>query len=302
MNRVAAVVVNRNTRDLLRECLRSIERQEYDGGISVWVVDNGSTDGSAEMVLGEFWSANLVFNDRNEGYAKAANRGIELSREPYVLVLNSDTVLSRDTVAEIVDFFERNLGAGAVGPRIINTDGSLQFSCREFPSIKDAFAHAFLGLFTAENRYTSRYRKAGWDHACECEVDWVSGAFVALRREPLERLGGFDEGYFMYVEDVDLCWRMREEGWTVNYIPRGDVVHHIGESSRFASTRMTLHHHISMLRFHRKTYRGPARWIVNLLVALGVAARFALIVALNSFYRVRARLGGAGRLIMPGKQ
>lgn len=302
MSRVAAVVVNRNTRNFLRDCLLSIRRQEFEGGISVWVVDNGSTDGSQEMVLAEFPGVNLVYNDGNVGYARAANRGIELSCEPYVLVLNSDTVLARDTVSEIAGFLDRNDRAGAVGPRILNTDGTIQFSCREFPSIRDAFAHAFLGLFTSENRYTSKYRKTGWDHACECEVDWVSGAFVALRREALEQVAGFDEGYFMYVEDVDLCWRLRRSGWAVSYIPRGDVVHHIGESSRLASTRMTLHHHLSMLRFHRKTYRGPARRLVNTLVAAGIAVRFALIAALNSFYRVRERLGGAGRLIMPGRQ
>lgn len=302
MNRMAAVVVNRNTREFLRDCLLSLQAQQYDGGISVWVVDNGSTDGSAEMVLADFPGVNLVWNERNDGYSRGANRGIEHSGEPFVMVMNSDTVLSTDTAARIDDFFTANPGAGAVGPRLLNTDGTLQYSCREFPSVADAFAHAFLGLFSADNPYTARYRKTRWDHSSEQEVDWVSGAFIALRRQALEEVGGFDEGYFMYVEDVDLCWRLRERGWTTNYIPRGDVVHHIGQSSRLVSTRMTLHHHLSMFRFHRKTYRGRAPWIVTPLVALGVTLRFTLIAALNLFYRVRARLGGSGRLIMPGRQ
>jgi GT2 family glycosyltransferase len=302
LNRVAVVIVNRNTRELLRECLMSVARQRFGGGISVWVVDNGSTDGSAEMVLRDFPEVDMVWNTGNVGYAKACNAGILVSGEPYIVVCNSDTILATDTVSEIVDFFDGTPAAGAVGPLILNTDGSLQYSCREFPSVTQAGAHAFLGLFSADNRYTASYKKLEWDHATECEVDWVSGAFMALRREAVGPIGGFDEKYFMYVEDVDLCWRLHETGWTVNYMPRGGVVHHIGQSSRFATTRMTLHHHLSMLRFHRKTYRGPARWLVNPVVALGIAARFALIAALNSFYRLRARLGGEGHHIMPGRQ
>lgn len=302
MSRVAAVIVNRNTREMLRDCLLSFARQDFEEPVSLWVVDNGSTDGSAKMVLNEFPGVNLVWNTGNVGYAKACNKGVSMTSEPYLIVCNSDTVLAEDTVSEIVRFFESNPRAGAVGPRILNTDGSLQYSCREFPSVGEAFAHAFLGLFSADNPFTARYKKLGWDHSVECEVDWVSGAFVALRGEAAREVGFFDEGYFMYVEDVDLCWRLREAGWTVCYIPAGDVVHHIGQSSCFATTRMTLHHHLSMLRFHRKTYRGPVPWLVNPLVALGIASRFALIAALNSFYRVRARLGGQGRVIMPGRQ
>jgi GT2 family glycosyltransferase len=302
MRGVAAVVINRNTKDLLRDCLESLGSQEYGGGITTWVVDNGSTDGSAAMVVSGFPRAQLVRNDRNVGYAAACNQGIRYSSEPVVLIMNSDTVLSPDTIRVLVEHMEANPAAGIVAPRLLNTDGSIQFSCRAFPSITAAFMHAFLGLFRGDNPYSAGYKKMDWGHDAECTVDWVSGAFMALRRDALDRMGGFDEGYFMYVEDVDLCWRAREDGWTVDYLPRGDVYHHIGMSSRVVSTRMSFHHHASMLRFHRKTYRGRAPWLVTPLVALGVASRFALIVALNTFYRLRARLGWRGRHIMPGRQ
>lgn len=302
MNEVAAIVINRNTREFLRDCLESIESQDFQGGITTIVVDNGSTDGSGGMVLSDFSCVNLVWNTRNVGYARACNQGVDLVREPYVMVLNSDTVLAPDTVRLLVDCFERNPCAGVAGPRLRNSDGTIQFSCREFPSIKEAFMHAFVGLFKGENRYSSRYKKMDWDHESEAEVDWVSGAFMGIRSEALSDVGGFDEKYFMYVEDVDICWAMWNRGWTVVYIPGGDVVHHVGMSSRLVSSRMLLHHHGSMLRFHRKTYRGPLRLPVNAAVTLGVAARFLLIAALNAFYRIRAALGGAKRVIMPGRQ
>lgn len=302
MNRVAAVVINRNTRDFLRDCLASIEDQDFAGGISTWVIDNGSNDGSPEMVISEFPSANLVWNSRNTGYARACNKGIELSREPCVMIMNSDVVLRPDTVAQLVESLDRNPGTGVVGPKVLNSDGSLQYSCRRFPSIKESFVHAFVGIFKAGNPYSESYRMMDMDRETETEVDWVSGAFMALRRDALSDIRAFDDKYFMYVEDVDLCWRMRRAGWTVNYVPKAVAVHHIGMSGRQVPTRMVFCHHRSMLRFHRKTYEGPLRPLIHAVVAAGVAARFLLIVALNLFYRIRAALGGAKRVIMPGRQ
>jgi N-acetylglucosaminyl-diphospho-decaprenol L-rhamnosyltransferase len=302
LSEVAAVIINRNTKEFLRACLASIFEQEFEGGISIWVVDNGSTDGSQEMVLREFPGANLVWNDKNVGYARACNQGARNTHEPYLFFMNSDTVLTPGTTGELVDCFERCPDAGVVGPRILNDDASLQYSCREFPSIKDAFLHAFLGLFNAQNPASVRYKKTDWEHRQEIEVDWVSGCFMAVRRKTFKDLGGFDERYFMYVEDVDFCWRARQAGWTVRYLPTGDVFHHIGMSSQAVPARMVFHHHASMLRFHRKTYQGGAPALVNGLVTAGVAARFLLIMALNSFYRLRGALGGVKRVIMPGRQ
>ncbi|MHB8896123.1 MAG: glycosyltransferase family 2 protein [Candidatus Geothermincolia bacterium] len=302
MNQVAAIIINKNTRDFLRQCLETIIAQDFAGGITTWVVDNASTDGSPQMVLEEFPGVNLVWNQANVGYARACNQGIETATEPYLLIMNSDTALSADTVAQVVACMERNPDAGVVAPLLRNTDGSLQYSCREFPSIKTAFVHAFLGLFRGENPHSARYKKMEWDHEQECDVEWVSGAFMALRRRALQDIGGFDEGYFMYVEDVDLCWRMWKAAWRVTYLPGAEVYHHIGMSSRAVPTRMVFHHHVSMLRFHRKTYEGPLRGPVNAAVTAGVGVRFALIMVLNTYYRLRSALGGAARVIMPGRQ
>jgi len=299
---VAAIVINRNTREFLRSCLETLEAQDFSGGLSLWVVDNGSSDGSPQMVLNEFEGVNLVWNKKNVGYARACNQGIANTAEPYVFIMNSDTSLASDTVSELVAYLESHPACGLAAPVLRNSDGTLQYSCRDFPSIPTAFVHAFLGLFAGENPSSASYKKMSWDHRQEAEVDWVSGAFMAARREALEQVSCFDEGYFMYVEDVDLCWRLRQAGWSVGFVPRGEVYHHIGMTSQAVPARMVFHHHRSMLRFHNKTYDGPARILVNAAVAAGVASRFALIMALNAYYRARAALGGAGRVIMPGRQ
>lgn len=292
MNKVAAVVINRNTKEFLRECLRSLLKQDFDEGLSIWVVDNGSSDGSPEMVLREFPQADLVWNTTNHGYARACNQGIRHTCEPYILILNSDTKLSSDTVREISNFFDSNAEAGIVGPRILNPDGTIQYSCRKFPSIKEAFMHAFVGLFLASNRYSAEYKEMDWSHDSVKEVDWVSGAAMALRRSFVEEVGAFDEGYFMYVEDVDICHRAWDGGWKVYYLPRGDVVHHVAMTTRSTSIRALFYHHVSMLRFHSKFYEGPYKRAVNVVVTLGVATRFALMVGMNGLDRLR-RLFGA---------
>ncbi|MDD5448452.1 MAG: glycosyltransferase family 2 protein [Actinomycetota bacterium] len=291
MNKVAAVVINRNTKEFLGECLRSLLEQDFDEGLSIWVVDNGSSDGSPQMVLREFLEANLVWNTENHGYARACNQGIRHTVEPYILILNSDTRLSKGTVKEVSDFFDANQKAGIVGPRILNPDGSIQYSCRKFPSIKEAFMHAFLGLVMANNRYSAEYKDMEWSHDSVREVDWVSGAAVGIRRSFVEDVGGFDEGYFMYVEDVDICRRAWDSGWKVYYLPRGDVTHHVAMTTRSTSIRALFYHHASMLRFHLKFYQGPYKRLVNALVALGVTARFALMVGMNGFDRLRKLFG-----------
>ncbi|MBN1288228.1 MAG: glycosyltransferase family 2 protein [Actinobacteria bacterium] len=287
MKKIAAVIINRNTKEFLRECIVSLESQDIDGEVPVWVVDNGSGDGSQAMVLNEFKGVNLVWNSKNLGYSRACNQGVEQTGTPYVVVMNTDTVLREDTLKTIVEYFERHPEAGIVGPKILNSDGSLQFSCREFPSVKDAFMHAFLGYFVSGNRYSKKYLKMDWDHREDVEVDWVSGAFMGIRRKAFDDIEGFDEKYFMYVEDVDLCWRMWQSGWKVGYVPAGDVYHHIGMTSRMVSTSMSLHHHLSMLRFHRRTYRGPLKFIVDPAVAAGIMLRFLMVTCISYYYKLK---------------
>jgi N-acetylglucosaminyl-diphospho-decaprenol L-rhamnosyltransferase len=179
-----------------------------------------------------------------------------------------------------------------VGPRIENPDGSLYPSARTFPSLGDALGHAALGLVAPRNRFTRRYRMLDWDHAAPAEVDWVSGACLLVRRSAFDELGGFDEAYFMYLEDVDLCWRAWRRGWRVAYEPGGRVVHAQGVSTDQHPYRMILAHHRSMLRF---SVRSTRRWgrLALPVVAVGLVAR----TVLACLHRLAA--GARGRHAVP---
>jgi len=198
-----------------------------------------------------------------------------VARGAYVAVLNPDVVVESGTTKALVDALDRDPGLGAVAPRVVNPDGSWYPSVRAFPSMADAIGHAFLGFIAPGNRFSRRYKMLDWDHDAARDVDWASGTYLLLRRDALGALARFDEAYFMYVEDVDLCWRLREAGWRVGYEPAGRVVHTVGASSELAPYRMILAHHRSLFRFSARTARGPQRLLLP-VVALGLAVRTVL--------------------------
>ncbi|NPV58096.1 MAG: glycosyltransferase family 2 protein [Actinobacteria bacterium] len=289
MTRASLVVVNYNTASDLRACLDSA--REKLGGVEVVVVDNGSTDGSVEMVREEFPWVRLVENPGNPGYASACNRGLRAASSPYVFILNSDVVFVEGGMEEVLDFMDERPEAGALGPLVLNPDGSAQMSCRRFPSMLENAVHGLLGDLWPDNPLTRSYQMKDLERNEPCEVDWVSGAAMLLRREAAERVGGFDETYFMYVEDVDICWRLREAGYRVFFHPGFRLVHHIGKTSSQQSTRMLYHHHRSMFIFFRKRYRGWRGWLLLPPVTAGLAARFALSLAIQRARAVRREAG-----------
>ncbi len=269
MTRVGAVVVNYNTCDHLLRCVRALRA---DGVTEVVVVDNASADGSGDALERADPDAVLLSMASNLGYGTAANRGVAAGEADYVLILNPDAEVEPGTTKVLTEALDRDPRLAVVGPRMENLDGSLYPSARCFPNLVDAAGHAFLGFVVAENRYTRRYRMLDWDHGTAGEVDWVSGACLLARRSAFVSVGGFDEGYFMYAEDVDLCWRLREAGWRVGYEPDGRVVHSLGASSRQQPYRMILAHHRSLLRFASKTTTGSDRLLLP-VVGAGLALR-----------------------------
>ena len=270
--RLTAVVVNYNARDHLLGCLRSLRD---DGVEAIVVVDNASSDGSTAAVLEADPAVVVIPTGGNLGFGAAANRGLAAARGEYAVVLNPDVLVEPGTMKVLADAADRDAALAALGPRVENLDGTLYPSARTFPDLLDSAGHAFLGFVMPENRFSRRYRMLDWDHASARTVDWVSGTCVLLRLSALGAVGGFDEGYFMYVEDVDLCWRLGRAGWRVGYEPQGRVVHTIGASSERAPYRMILAHHRSLLRFSAKTATGPRRLLLP-LVGVGLAVRTVL--------------------------
>ena len=259
---IDVVIVNFNAADHLDACLRSVVGALGVG--SVTVVDNASTDRSSTIV-GGFAGVRWLATGTNLGFGRAANRGIAAGSADLVLLLNPDAAVMPGAVEALVASLAGRPTCGVVGPRVENVDGSVYPSARSFPSYIDAIGHGFVGLVRADNPWSRRY--LGGD-----SVEWVSGTAMLLRREAFEAVGGFDEDYFMYVEDVDLCWRMHEAGWGVHYERGAGVIHAIGGSSEARPLRMIAAHHRSLLRFAHRTTRGVRRLLLP-VVAVGLVAR-----------------------------
>ena len=270
---MAAVVVNYNAGKCLQSCFDSIAAC---GVRDIVVVDNGSVDGS--RAVAEAAGARWVETGGNVGYGRAANRGVSAdgSSDPRgLLICNPDLVVGDGAIAVMEQALDADPMVGAVGPRIVNPDGTLYPSARSFPRMLDAIGHGLLGQVAPRNRFSRRYRMLDWDHRAAADVDWVSGACFLVRREAWDEVGGFDPSYFMYMEDVDLCWRLGRAGWRVRYEPRAEVLHVQGVSADLHPYRMLAAHHVSMWRFAWRTTTGLQRLALP-LVGIGLIGRFVL--------------------------
>jgi N-acetylglucosaminyl-diphospho-decaprenol L-rhamnosyltransferase len=280
---LAVVVVNHNSGDFLDQCVSSVYTAAGDLSLDLVVVDNASRDGSAQRAAAQHPAARLIQNPVNRGFAAAANQGILSTAAPFLLLLNPDAQITGGTLAALLKVAGERPRAGAVGLLVRNPDGSVQPSARKVPGLIESLGHAFLGSFFPNNRFTRSYTMADWDRVTEREVEWISGSAMLLRRAAYDDVGGFDEGYFMYVEDVDLCTRMRKAGWTVLFSPEVEAVHEVGVSSRRMPRRMAREHSRSIYRyFDRHVARGP-------LVLLKPPVRVALWLRSGLVTRVRKR-------------
>lgn len=273
--RVSAVIVNYNTRRYLLDCVRSLREE---GVTDVIVADNGSRDGSAEAVSSADGEVTVVHTGGNLGYGGGANRGSAVARGDLLLVCNADVRIEPGAIKSLVAALDGDAHRAVVGPLIEDLEGAVYPSPREFPSVGDALGHGFIGLVAPGNRFSRRYRMLDSDRSSGAEADWVSGSCFLVRRQAWEALGGFDESYFMFAEDVDLCWRAWRSGWTVAFEPAARVVHARGASTELAPYRMIVAHHRSLLTFARRTLAGWRRCLLP-VVALGLVARAALACA-----------------------
>jgi N-acetylglucosaminyl-diphospho-decaprenol L-rhamnosyltransferase len=270
--RVGAVVVNYNAGEVLARCLASLQR---NGITDIVVVDNGSTDGSTALLQTLEVPSRLVRSPRNRGYGAGANLGARFSQRELLFICNPDLVAKSGAIELLTEALDARADTAVAGPMLLETDGSVYPSGRTFPGLGDALGHGFVGLFWRDNPWTRRYRLLGDDQHRARNADWVSGAGFLVRRDVFEAIGGFDEAYFMYVEDVDLCWRLHRAGWGVFYEPSARVVHEQGRSTSLKPYRMLAAHHRSILRFAGRSTKGRRRFLLP-LVAIALGVRLAL--------------------------
>ncbi len=277
------VIVNYNTRDLLRTCLETVYASEGDVSFEVCVVDNGSTDGSAAMVAETFPQVRLIANPDNRGYPAANNQGLRAFGFPdaadaprFALLLNPDTELPPSALREMVAFMDAHPDAGVAGPKLVRRDGSLDLACRRsFPSPEVAF-YRLIGLsrlFPRSRRF-GRYNLTYLDPDRMSEVDAVVGAFMMIRREAIRQVGLMDETFFMYGEDLDWCYRIKAAGWRVYYNPAVTVLHIKRASSR-RNPRARVEFWRAMSIFYRKHYAHQTPLPVHLLIETALRLRTA---------------------------
>ncbi len=293
------MVVDHHSGELLTRCVASLQAEGFH---PVVVVDNADPPAPGRPRLRPSLASapprperrlpDVVWIDpaRNLGYGAGANRGVAaVTGTGPVLVANPDVALHSGAAAALAAALDADPSAAVVGPRIVQADGTRYPSARRFPSLVDAAGHALLSSWWPDNRFSRRYRMDDLSVDQSTPVDWVSGACMLVRRSAWEELGGFDESYFMYAEDMDLCWRARQAGWQVLYVPQAVVTHLQGRSTRRRPYRMLLAHHRSALRFAVRTERG---WRRPLLPVVAAALALRLLV---ECLRLAAEAGGPAR-------
>lgn len=270
-------IVSWNTKDLLGQCLRSVCADMEGIDAEIIVVDNASCDGSADMVEREFSNAMVIRNVDNLGFAAANNVGFRHSEGKYFLLLNSDTIVLPGAFKTLVDSIDASPEVGAVAPKLLNPDGSLQRSCSCFPSpLTEILDALWFSKLLPRNRFFGGYAMTHWDFNSWREVDFAGGSCLMVRREAMTQAGLLDEGYFMYTEEADLCYRLKLRDWKIMFVPDARVIHIGGQSSRLRPVEMAIQLPISRHRFVRK-FRGPAgAAMFRVAVAIGGLCRIAV--------------------------
>lgn len=274
MDDLAIVVVSYNTAALLSACLRSVFAslgRTPELLASVVVVDNGSADGSPDVVKRGFPDVRLVTLDENRGFAAANNVGIRRAQARHVLLLNPDTEVLGLSIAGLVRFMDHNPRIGACGGRLLNPDLSFQHSCFHFPTLPMSFFDFFpINHRLVDSRLNGRYPRS-W-YARSFEIDHPLGACMVVRAETIQQVGPLDEGFFMYCEEVDWCYRIKQAGWKIAYTPDSEIIHIGGASARQTAGPMLVQLHRSRDRFFRKHYGTAFAFAARSIVGLGMSA------------------------------
>ncbi len=291
---LSIIIVNYNTEALLRGCLSSIAATAGDLDYEVIVVDNASWDGSPDMVSRDFPEVRLIRNSTNRGFGAANNQGISVARGEDILLLNSDTEVLPGALQRSLLFLRERPEASIVGCKLLNTDGSVQRSVLGFPSPWNLFCEAsFLYIPFARTRLFGGYYMSYFGYDKPARVDMVAGAFMLIRRQVFDRIGLFDESYFMYTEETDLCWRARQSGFAAYFTPSAEIVHYGGGSVE-STERFLRQLHVTQAHFIRRNFHGIQKLTGLALKFAGVAVRVPVYFVVGVLTANAKRLEKAG--------
>lgn len=249
---ISVVIVTFNNRGFIRACLESVVKSGDGERWEVIVVDNASTDGTADVAMG-YPNVEIIRKSRNVGFAAGVNSGLNAADSKYVLLLNPDTVVTENSIVTLRNYLDANPDVGCVAPQLLNFDSSIQPSCREFPTLKTILAEFFL-LPGVRRRFPKldKYRMGYFDHRSQREVDQPMGSCMLLRKSVLDEVGHVDESMPIFFNDVDLCRRIKDKGWGIVFLPDAKVYHYHGASTKSLGVERHLHLAWSMYRYLRK--------------------------------------------------
>ncbi|HUW24325.1 MAG TPA: glycosyltransferase family 2 protein [Patescibacteria group bacterium] len=264
--KLSIIILSWNTRELLNQCLKSLE---LGPEVEVIVVDNGSTDGSAQAVKKEFPGVKLIINKENLGFSKGNNEGIKRAQGDYIMLLNSDTLIKKGAIEKLINFLDEHSEIGIVGPKLLNQDGSPQSNCGRFPNLLVALVMLFAEHWGADNFVRCSPAKSGL-------ADWLMGAAFMARKEVFEKIGGLDEQLFMYMEEVEWFYRSRKAGFLTYFFKEAEIIHLGRGSAKHGKKDPIINIYRGLLYFYRKHKNFPELFILRLM--LKTKAFLALII------------------------
>jgi len=286
--KLSIIIVNYKVRDFLVQAIRSIIIADDFENCEIIVVDNKSEDGSKELLNKDFPFVKYVELKTNQGFAKACNIGADIARGEYLLMLNPDTMVSKNTLSTGIVFLEKNKNVGILGPKVLNQDGSFQFQCRRsFPTPLNAFSYmSGLSRIFPKNKLLGSYNLSWISPDDECDVDAVSGACFFISKKLFLQVGGFDESFFMYGEDLDLSAKVKDAGFKVHYTPKTQIIHFKGRSSALKKLKSRINFYEAMILFSKKHNRKYGsffpRWLLNFCILILGGINIFLVIIRNS--------------------
>lgn len=283
--KLSIILVNWKTRDITRGALRSIYEQTVGIDFEVIVVDNNSQDGSVEMVQIEFPHTILIKNQSNVGFGRANNQALEIAQGQYLMFLNTDTVVLEGAINKLVDYLDKNPEAMMVGPRLLNSDLTFQHACRRaLPNVGNSFFHLFgLTKIFKKNKLINSYKQYVSDPEITSPTEAISGAAMMFRRQVYQEIGGFDEAFFMYGEDLDFCKRIIDRGWRIMYLSNAKIIHFGGKSSGKRKIKSLVNFYQAMWIYYRKHFYNHVNFFLNFIVWVGIKLRMFLALMRNYF-------------------
>lgn len=281
--KLSIILVNWNTCDLTKQALTSVFKETSGIDFEVIVVDNNSEDGSMEMIKNEFPQVRIIENKENLGFGKANNQGLKIAKGDYLMFLNTDVIVLDGAINKLVDYLDGHADVMMVGPMLLNRDMTFQHACRRMlPNPVNSFFHLFgLTKIFKNNKFVNEYKQYAADPEVTGPTEALSGAAMMFRRRVFVEIGGFDESFFMYGEDLDFCKRVLDKNWKTVYVSEARIIHFGGQSSGKRKVKSLINFYEAMWLYYKKYFKYNV--LINLFVWLGIKSRMVLALSKNIF-------------------